>query len=69
MSDVPHDYQERLNLREQLARIDKLLIENQKLQAETRRFNRDPWILALVALLGLLAAIVARVPDIIQALK
>lgn len=72
MSDVPHDYQERLNLREQIARIDKLLVENQKLQSETRKFNRDSWILALAALItslgAVLAAAVARLPEILAAL-
>ena len=37
--------------------------------AEREKFNRDPWILTLAALLGIVAAVVARLPEIIQAIK
>ena len=69
MSDIPADWRGQLNIREQIARIDKLLVENQKLQAETKKYNRDPWILAFAALLGVVAAVAARAPEIIQALR
>jgi hypothetical protein len=69
VSDIPADWRGQLNIREQIARIDKLLVENQKLQAETKKYNRDPWILAFAALLGVVAAIAARAPEIIQALR
>lgn len=69
MSDLPIDYRDQLNLREQIARIDNLLVENRKLAAETRRFNRDHWVLILAALLGIIAAFTARAPEIIQALR
>ena len=69
MSDIPADWRGQLNIREQIARIDKLLVENQKLQAETKKYNREPWILGFAALLGVVAAIAARAPEIIQALR
>lgn len=60
-----------LDMREQLARIDRTLAENAKLQAETRKlfaearkFNRDPWFVALAAIF---AAIAARLPEILKA--
>jgi hypothetical protein len=68
MSDIPADYRERLDLREQLARIDKLLVENQKLQAETKKHNRDPWILALAALIAAFATLFARLPELLTVL-
>jgi hypothetical protein len=68
VSDLPHDWRDQLNIREQLARIDRLLVENQKLQAETKKFNRDSWLLILAALIAAFAVVVARAPEIIQAL-
>jgi F0F1-type ATP synthase assembly protein I len=70
-----------LDIREQLARIDRALAETEKLMAENRKltaeslklsaerqkFNRDPWILALTALLGIVAAVIARLPEILHA--
>ena len=69
MSDIPHDYRDRLDLREQLARIDKTLIENQKLAAERDKFRREPWLLILASLIAAFAVIVARLPELIQAFR
>lgn len=38
MSDVPADYRDRLNLRDEIARIDRNRAESEKLQEETRKF-------------------------------
>ena len=48
MSDVPN-YQERLNLREQIARIDNLLADTQKKQ---RAYRLAPWQVAVTVLGG-----------------
>ena len=69
MSDIPHDYQDRLNLREQLARIDNLLIESQKLAAGRSKYNREPWLLMLASLIAAFAVVIARLPELIQALR
>jgi type IV secretory pathway component VirB8 len=37
MSDIPADYQERLNIREQIARIDRAIEEGHKFTAEQQR--------------------------------
>jgi hypothetical protein len=68
MSDIPTDYREQLDLRAEIQRIDRDRADMLKLQAEAKKFNREPWLLALVALLGIIAAIAARAPEIIQAL-
>ena len=63
-----------LDLRAELARIDrdaaethKLLAEVFKLNSEGRKFNRDWWIVPLTVLGAILAAIVARLPEILHA--
>ena len=75
MSDLPLDYQDRLNLREQLARIDhaldeaaKFRAEREKLEAEGHKFNRDPWILVLAAMIAALATLFARLPELLTVL-
>lgn len=79
MSDIPADWRGQLDIREQIARIDakqaelqKLLAETPKLQAETNKYNRDLWVLALVALIAAFATIVAgvfaRLPEILTAM-
>lgn len=69
MSDVPADYRDRLNLREQIERIDrqraeglkfaaeqhKLAAEQQKLMAEALKLNRDRWLAPWVLLTSLLS--------------
>ena len=42
MSDIPADFRERLNLREQLARIDHALDEAAKFRAEREKLEADP---------------------------
>jgi hypothetical protein len=72
MSDLPIDYRDQLNLREQIARIDRALVENEKLQAETRKllaesrkYSLDPWMVLVGAVI---AAIALRLPEIMHAL-
>lgn len=72
MSDAP--VPDPLDLRAELARIDrdraethKLLAEVFKLNSEGRKFNRDWWIVPLTAFGAILAAIVARLPEILHA--
>lgn len=67
MSDIPSDWREQLNIREQIARIDRNLAETQKLLAERDKFKRDPWALTLAALIAALAAVIARLPEILKA--
>ena len=71
MSDIPTDYREQLDLRAEIQRIDRDRADMLKLQAEARKFNRDPWILALAALIAvfgsILAAVIARLPEILAA--
>jgi hypothetical protein len=65
MSDIPHDWRDQLNIREQISRIDKAIDEAAKLRAEARKFNRDPWFLITGAII---AAVVSRLPEILRAL-
>jgi hypothetical protein len=79
MSDVPADYRDRLNLREQVARIDdmlsrverqqeetrKFVAEQHKLMAEAKKFGRDPWMLVIGAII---AGAFTRLPEILHAL-
>ena len=48
MSDIPN-YEERLDLREQIARIDNLLTDTQKKQ---REYHLAPWQVAVTVLGG-----------------
>ena len=41
MSDIPADYQERLNIREQIARIDRAIEEGHKFTAEQHKLMAD----------------------------
>jgi hypothetical protein len=81
MTDVPLAYQERLNIREEIARIDrnradiqkllaehsKLNAEQSKLAAEGRKFNLDWWIVPATVLGAIVAGAVARLPEILHA--
>jgi hypothetical protein len=69
VSDIPTDWRGQLDLRAIIARIDRDRADMLKLQAETKKFNRDAWLLVLAALFGIVAAIAARAPEIIQALR
>ncbi len=64
MSDIPSDWRGQLDIREQIARIDRNQAEIQKLFAEARKFNRDPWFLVAGAII---AAIATRLPEILAA--
>jgi hypothetical protein len=68
MSDIPADPRQPIDIQAIVARIDRDLSESAKLRAEAAKFNRDPWLLALTALLGLAAAISARLPEILHAM-
>jgi uncharacterized protein (UPF0335 family) len=79
VSDLPADYRDRLNLREQVARIDemisrierqqeetrKFVSEQHKLMAEAKKFGRDPWMLVIGAVI---AGLFTRLPEILRAL-
>ena len=67
MSDIPTDWREQLNLRDEIARIDRNRAETQKLYAEGHKFEREPWVLALVALIGAFAVVMARLPELLRA--
>jgi hypothetical protein len=74
MSDIPSDWRGQLDLRAELARIDrdraetqKLMRESEKFQAEREKANRDPWVLVLAAMIGAVAVIVGRLPEILHA--
>ena len=75
MSDFPADYAERLNLREQIARIDRSLdeaakfrAEQRKLTAEAAKLNRDRFLAPALALAATLGAIATFAPAIIRAI-
>ena len=67
MSDVPADWRGQLDLRKELARIDRDRAETQKLIAEATKFKRERWVVPLTVLGALLATIVARLPEILHA--
>jgi hypothetical protein len=68
MSDIPHDWRDQLDIRAQIARIDRDIAENAKLRAEAQKFRRERWIVPVTVAGALLAAIVARLPEILRAL-
>jgi tetrahydromethanopterin S-methyltransferase subunit G len=70
MSEIPED----INIRDILARIDrqqaetqKFVAEQHKLMAEGRKYNRDLWIVPFTVIGAIIAAIVARLPEILHA--
>ena len=67
MSDIPADRHWRLDIDEQIARIEKTIDEAAKLRAEAKKFDRERWLIPFSAVLALLAAIVARLPEILTA--
>jgi hypothetical protein len=67
MSDNPADYSDPITMRALLAKIDRDLAESSKLIAEARKFNRDMWIVPLTVFGAILAAAVARLPEILRA--
>lgn len=75
MSDLSGGDAERLNLREQLARIDRTLdeaakfrSERVKLDAEAAKLNRDRFFAPFAIFCATLTAIAALAPSIIRAL-
>jgi hypothetical protein len=77
MSDVPASlpYSDRLNLAEQIARIDraqeetrKFVAEQHKLTAEASKLNRDRFLAPALALAATLGAIATFAPAIIRAI-
>jgi hypothetical protein len=74
VSGIPTDWREQIDLRQELARIDrdraetqKLMEESRKLLAEGHKFERDPWILMLATLIAVFAAIMVRLPELLHA--
>ena len=70
MSNIPTDWRGQLDIREQIARIDRNLAETSKLlaeEAEAGKFHREQWIIQLTAFLVLLAAIAAGLPELLHA--
>jgi hypothetical protein len=70
MSEIPED----INIRDILARIDrqqaetqKFVAEQHKLMAEGRKYNRDLWIVPFTVIGAIIAAIAARLPEILHA--
>jgi len=68
MSDIPHDDRDQLDIREQIARIDRNQAEVQKLFAEAAKFKRERWVIPVTVAGALLAAAVARLDVIARIL-
>ncbi len=83
MSDLPSDYRDRIDLRQIIAEIDGKRAETQKLQEDTEKFvaeqhklmaerakyNREIWIVPVTVFGAILAAAIARLPEIMHALR
>jgi hypothetical protein len=83
MSDIPVDYKDRLDLREQIARIDraieeghkftaeqhKLMTEEQKLASERRKLDRDRGLAPWQATAITVGSIAAFVASIVSLAK
>ena len=67
MSDFPADYTERLNLREQIARIDRNQAEVQKLLAEAAKFKRERFFAPILAAGVLAGAVGGLLPTVLRA--
>ena len=67
MSDLPSGYTERLNLREQITRIDRAIAETGKLQAEAAKFRRERFLTPVVAASALGGFIAALLPNLLRA--
>ena len=68
MSDFPAS--PRLDMRTVLARLERQLAETEKLFAEairSRASNRDLWIVPFTVIGAIIAAIMARLPEILHA--
>ena len=76
MSEAAFNEADRLNLREQIARIDRTLdeaakfrSERVKLDAEAAKLHRDRFLAPALALAATLGAIAALVPTILRAVN
>ena len=67
MSDLPSDYSERLNLREQITRIDRAIAETGKLQAGGPKFRRERFLAPIVAASAPSGFIAALLPSVLRA--
>jgi hypothetical protein len=67
MSDIQADNVTQLDMRATLAKIDRDRAETQNLLAEGRKFNRDIWIVPFTVFGAVMAAVVARLPEILRA--
>jgi hypothetical protein len=74
MSDAPMDQKFRLDIDELVSRIErqqaetqKFVAEQHKLMAEGRKYNRDRWIVPFTIIGAIIAAIAARLPEILRA--
>ncbi len=66
MSDIPVDYNDRLNLREQIVRIDRAIAETHKFQAEAAKFQRERFLAPILAAGALGGFIAAALPLILR---
>ena len=74
MSDIPADFTDRLNLREQIARIDrnqaeigKLLAEQTKLSAEADKLRRDRFLAPVLVAAAVSGAVATILPTVLRA--
>ena len=68
MSDLPADWHDRIDLRAELARIDRDRAETAKLFAERDKFRREPWMALTLALAALLGTLLGSVPMLLTLL-
>lgn len=67
-SATPLDIQDQIaRIERNQAEIEKLFAEQAKLRSEGRKFDRERWIAPLTVIGAILAAIVARLPEILKA--
>lgn len=61
------EYQDRLDMREQLARIDRTLVENRKFAAEAQKLSAETANLRVVRFVAPVALVVGAVASLIAA--
>jgi hypothetical protein len=68
MSELPLDYRTQLDLRAEIARIDrdraeaeKFAAEQRKLISESRKLDRDRWLAPLVLLASVLGGVIVAI--------